>query len=209
MSLRVCSQRPTSANAGSGVAGCDLAPCREMPEQTQLVLARTDEANLEHPNAMTDYSNRTESLRPMMETTAFWGTLEWPSLQVHKDVQPMLPIRFHSFVRHGLESDAVPRSGYLHLASGIMPPCSGVYTHTETETHTHTQTDTHSLVLKKQTDRLLQQPARLRCQTAKPPQHGRLADSQAKVPDREAERGKMGDRKLDDLPARTDRQGPV
>ena len=29
-----------------------------MPEQTHLGLARTDEANLEHPNAMTDYPYR-------------------------------------------------------------------------------------------------------------------------------------------------------
>ena len=66
----------------------DSAPCvpKVMPSEltarkfhtqthtdTHLGLARTDEANLEHPNAMTDYSNRTESLRPMMETTAFFA----------------------------------------------------------------------------------------------------------------------------------------
>ena len=59
---------------------------------TPLGLARTDEANLEHPNAMTDYSNRTESLRPMTETTAFWGTLGWPSFCRYRWlIRPPLP----------------------------------------------------------------------------------------------------------------------
>ena len=52
------------------------------PSNTHLGLARTDEANLEHPNAMTDYSNRTESLRPMTETTAFWGIFGQAIVQV-------------------------------------------------------------------------------------------------------------------------------
>ena len=72
------SRRPTSANAGSGVAGCDLAPCREMPEQTYSGLARTDAKNHELPSAGSDYSNRTDSLRRMTEATAFWGNLGWP-----------------------------------------------------------------------------------------------------------------------------------
>ena len=42
MTLASASLCPTSANAGSGIAGCDLAPCREMPEQTHSGLARTD-----------------------------------------------------------------------------------------------------------------------------------------------------------------------
>ena len=41
-------------------------------------LARTDATNLELPNARADYGNRTESLKPMTETTAFWGILGWP-----------------------------------------------------------------------------------------------------------------------------------
>ena len=45
MTLKCARQNPTSASAGSGVAGCDLAPYREMPEQTHSGLARTDAKN--------------------------------------------------------------------------------------------------------------------------------------------------------------------
>ena len=44
-----------------------------------------------------------------VETTAFFGVL-WAGLlsQVQKGDQPLLRIRFRSFVRYGQESDAAP-----------------------------------------------------------------------------------------------------
>ena len=44
---------------------------------------------------------------------------------------PFLPQSNYLFVRHGLDSDAVPPCAYL-------TPCPGVYTHTHTHTHTRT-----------------------------------------------------------------------
>ena len=79
MTLVVQRQRHHPLLWARAFARCDLAPFRECQNNTHLGLARTDEANLEHPKAMTDNNNRTESLRPMTETTAFWGALGRPS----------------------------------------------------------------------------------------------------------------------------------
>ena len=59
--------------------------------------------------------------------------MQQASLQVHKGDQPLLPIRFHSFVRHGLESDAVPpcRLKIETLANRFS---------TQRHTHTHART---------------------------------------------------------------------
>ena len=89
MTLASARQRPiTSAIAGSGVAGCDLAPCRECQNR------HTHATNLELSNARADYGNRTESLRPMTETTAFWVILGWPyKRQVRSGDQPLHPLQ--------------------------------------------------------------------------------------------------------------------
>ena len=95
---------------------------------THLGLAKTDETNLELPNARSDYSNRTESLRAMTETTSFWGILGWPfNQQVHSG----------GFVGQGLSLEPLPPctlriSAMMHFfAKGLIhSPCSGVCTHT-------------------------------------------------------------------------------
>ena len=43
-----------------------------------------------------------------METTASLGVFWLAFAQAHKGDQPLLPIRFRSFVRHGPKSDALP-----------------------------------------------------------------------------------------------------
>ena len=95
-----------------------------MPERTHLGLARTDEANLEHPNATTDYSSRTDSSRPRMKTTAFWGALGWPCLRVQVVDQTTPPLSWNSFVGTSIQNRPVLPA---HTERHVQP-----FTHTHT-----------------------------------------------------------------------------
>ena len=56
-------------------------------------MVRTDEADLEHPNAMTNYSSRTESWRPMTETNSILGYVGLAFFcRYTRVIKPLLPM---------------------------------------------------------------------------------------------------------------------
>ena len=130
VTLEFARRRPTSANAGSGIAGGDLAPCREMPEQTHSGLARTD-AKLQKVRFLSSLHKAKDEATALRVHVGrpFCRYTIWRPRSLHSTSITV-------FVGQWMIEGSLPPCAYL-------TPCPGVHTHTHIHTHTPTNKKAH------------------------------------------------------------------